>query len=53
MSFLGDYGIHGNGHFLFLEKNNMDSAALVAYGLNKMNSGPAAPGHPKLPISVS
>lgn len=26
---LGDIGIHGNGHFLYLEKNNLEIAAVV------------------------
>jgi pimeloyl-ACP methyl ester carboxylesterase len=32
---LGDIGIHGNGHFLMLEKNNMEVAAVIADWLNK------------------
>jgi pimeloyl-ACP methyl ester carboxylesterase len=32
---LADIGIHGNGHFLMLEKNNMEIAAVIADWLNK------------------
>jgi pimeloyl-ACP methyl ester carboxylesterase len=32
---LGDIGIHGNGHFLMLEKNNMEVAGVIADWLNK------------------
>lgn len=49
---LADVGIRGNAHFMFLEKNNQDIAALIALGLSKMDSGPAAPGHPTLPITI-
>jgi pimeloyl-ACP methyl ester carboxylesterase len=37
---LGDIGIHGNGHFLMLEKNNMEIAAVIADWLDK-HVGPA------------
>lgn len=49
---LADYGIQGNAHFLFLEKNNLDIAAGINYGLDLMNKGAAAPGHPSLPIRL-
>jgi len=49
---LADVGIKGNGHFMFLEKNNQQIAQLINYGLDLLNRGPAAPGHPTLPISV-
>jgi hypothetical protein len=49
---LADVGIKGNAHFMFLEKNNVDIAAAINIGLGKMNKGQAAPGHPRLPISV-
>ena len=32
---LGDVGIHGNGHMMMLEKNNMDIAALMFKWLDK------------------
>ena len=32
---LADIGIHGNGHFLMLEKNNMEIAGVIADWLNK------------------
>lgn len=32
---LGSEGLHGNGHFLFMEKNNLDIAALVLKWLKK------------------
>jgi pimeloyl-ACP methyl ester carboxylesterase len=32
---LADIGIHGNGHFLMLEKNNMEVAGVIADWLNK------------------
>ena len=32
---LGDIGIHGNGHFLMLEKNNLEVAGVIADWLNK------------------
>lgn len=32
---LADIGIHGNGHFLMLEKNNLQIAAVIADWLNK------------------
>ena len=32
---LADVGIHGNGHFLMLEKNNLEVAAVIADWLNK------------------
>jgi pimeloyl-ACP methyl ester carboxylesterase len=49
---LADLGIRGNGHFLFLEKNNQVIAEAIKLGLDRLNNGPAAPGHPSLPISV-
>jgi hypothetical protein len=39
---LGEIGIHGNGHFLFLEKNNLEIAAVVHKWISqhaKNNSG--------------
>jgi hypothetical protein len=50
---LADVGIRGNAHFLFLEKNNREIAAAIDYGLGKLDKGPAAPGHPILPIAVN
>lgn len=51
---LADIGIKGNAHFLFLEKNNIDIAAVISKQvLAKFNKSPAAPGHPTLPISVN
>jgi pimeloyl-ACP methyl ester carboxylesterase len=32
---LGDIGIHGNGHFVMLEKNNLEIAAVIADWLDK------------------
>ena len=32
---LGDIGIHGNGHFLMLEKNNLEVADVIADWLGK------------------
>jgi hypothetical protein len=32
---LEDVGIHGNGHFLMHEKNNLEVAAVIADWLNK------------------
>jgi pimeloyl-ACP methyl ester carboxylesterase len=32
---LGDIGIHGNGHFVMLEKNNLETAAVIADWLEK------------------
>jgi pimeloyl-ACP methyl ester carboxylesterase len=32
---LGDIGIHGNGHFVMLEKNNLEIAAVIADWLEK------------------
>jgi hypothetical protein len=49
---LADIGIKGNGHFMFLEKNNMEIAAAINRGLTKLNGGPAAPAHPTLPATV-
>ncbi|EMD93359.1 hypothetical protein COCC4DRAFT_133438 [Bipolaris maydis ATCC 48331] len=49
---LADLGIKGNAHFLFLEKNNLDIAAAIDLGLEKLNEGPDAPGHPDLPVSL-
>lgn len=36
---LGSEGLHGNGHFPFLEKNNLDIAALVLEWLKKNAEG--------------
>jgi hypothetical protein len=47
---LADIGIEGNAHFMFLEKNNQEIAAAINYGLMQLNTYPAAPGHPSLPI---
>jgi pimeloyl-ACP methyl ester carboxylesterase len=49
---LGDMGIKGNGHFMFLEENNLEIATAINRGLNNLNGGPAAPGHPALPVTV-
>jgi hypothetical protein len=50
---LGDINIKGNAHFLFLEKNNIDIAAVISKQiLAKLNKNPAAPGHPTLPVSI-
>jgi hypothetical protein len=32
---LADIGIRGNGHFLMLEKNNLDIAAVIADWLDR------------------
>jgi hypothetical protein len=32
---LGEIGIHGNGHFLMHEKNNLEVAGVIADWLNK------------------
>jgi len=32
---LADLGIHGNGHFMMLEKNNLQVAAIIADWLTK------------------
>ena len=32
---LADFGIHGNGHFMMLEKNNLEVAAVIADWLSK------------------
>jgi hypothetical protein len=32
---LEDVGLHGNGHFLMHEKNNLEVAAVIADWLNK------------------
>ena len=34
---LGDIGIHGNGHFSFLEKNNLQIAAVVESWIKEAN----------------
>ena len=34
---LADIGIKGNGHFMFLEKNNQDIAAAINHSLERMN----------------
>ena len=39
---LGSKGLHGNGHFPFLEKNSDDVAALVFDWLKKHVKGKAA-----------
>lgn len=52
---LGDIGIgiKGNGHFLFLEKNNGHIAAAISEGLlAELDKGTASTGHPALPISM-
>ena len=46
---LGDVGIHGNGHMMMLEKNNMDIAAVMFKWLDKAlpqsrEKGPVASG---------
>ena len=37
---LGDLGIHGNGHMIMLEKNNMEVAELMSKWLAKMLLAP-------------
>jgi hypothetical protein len=32
---LADLGIHGNGHFMMLEKNSLEIAGVIADWLNK------------------
>jgi len=49
---LADIGIGGNGHFLFLEENNLEIAKAIGRGLKKLDGGLAAPGHPALPVAV-
>jgi pimeloyl-ACP methyl ester carboxylesterase len=39
---LGDIGIHGNGHMMMLEKNNMEIADVISHWLAK--SAPAGAG---------
>ena len=34
---LGEVGVHGNGHFSFLEKNNLDVAEVVEDWIQKAN----------------
>jgi hypothetical protein len=34
---LAEQGIHGNGHMLMLEKNNMEIAAVIAQWLDEKN----------------
>jgi len=34
---LGDIGVHGNGHFSFLEKNNLQIAAVVESWIREVN----------------
>jgi len=42
---LADIGIHGNGHFLMLEKNNLEIAAVIADWLDRhVTPGEAAAG---------
>jgi pimeloyl-ACP methyl ester carboxylesterase len=51
---LADVGIKGNGHFMFLEKNNLEIAAAINRGvLAKLDRGPSAPGYPTLSGTVS
>jgi hypothetical protein len=49
---LADIGIGGNGHFLFLEENNLEIARAIGRLLKKFDGGLAAPGHPALPVAV-
>jgi pimeloyl-ACP methyl ester carboxylesterase len=47
---LADRGIHGNGHVMMVEKNNLDIARLIDDWVVKNvkeRSGAAAPGHPR------
>ncbi|MDB5543967.1 MAG: alpha/beta-hydrolase [Hyphomicrobiales bacterium] len=45
---LADLGIHGNGHFMMLEKNNLDVAAVIADWLaRRVPPVGAASGHQK------
>ena len=51
---LADIGIKGNGHFMFLEKNNIEVAAAIDESvLAKLDESPAPPGHPNLHISMN
>ena len=49
---LADIGIHGNGHFMHLEKNNLEIAAAVERGLKALDGGAAGPAHPPLPVPI-
>jgi pimeloyl-ACP methyl ester carboxylesterase len=40
---LGDAGIHGNGHMMMLEKNNMEIAAVLSRWLDKALAAKKAP----------
>ena len=50
---LAEYGVHGNGHLIFVEKNNMEIAELVnewighvvETGRSVLRSGLASDGH--------
>jgi pimeloyl-ACP methyl ester carboxylesterase len=49
---LADVGIEGNGHFVFLEKNNLEIAAAIGRNIAKWDKERAAPGHPTLPAAM-
>jgi pimeloyl-ACP methyl ester carboxylesterase len=49
---LADFGIEGNGHFVFLEKNNLEIAAAIGRNIAKWDKERAAPGHPTLPAAM-
>jgi hypothetical protein len=49
---LADVGIKGNGHFVFLEKNNLEIAAAIGRNIAKWDKERAAPGHPTLPAAM-
>jgi pimeloyl-ACP methyl ester carboxylesterase len=42
---LGKLGIHGNGHMMMLEKNNLQIAEVIVNWLNKSVSAKSASGH--------
>jgi pimeloyl-ACP methyl ester carboxylesterase len=44
---LADIGIHGNGHFLMLEKNNLEIAAVIADWLDRRVAAGEPPGGAK------
>ena len=33
--YLGDVGIHGNGHMMMIEKNNLDIAEFLLHGVEE------------------
>ena len=44
---LEDIGIHGNGHMMMLEKNNMEIAAAMSRWMDKKIPSPANSKHAK------